>query len=968
MKAKLIIWFVCLAAAGALAQTNGLTAALQQGLFEEEANRNLDAAIASYQSLAEQFDQDRQVAATAIFRLGECYRKLGRTNDAVVQYQRIIREFSDQTTLATLSRQNLAGINPAAQPHFQDRLVATITRVPQEATAATGTEPATKADELEAEAASLKAQMQQLENLDREKIRVVIQQSFPNPVLTKLMQDLTDAEQKLASLTNDYTPGNPQIVRVRAQIDAINGQIDSQVEGVIKGLQAKLDADLDAAKVIRDKSGAGPAAQPQPAAVVIDDEEQEIRRIQAMIQNSPDLINAPSDGGKPAPLGNAASKGQLRVASFLLANGADVNFKVNDWSPLFFAVANGHRAMVELLLAKGADVNTRDHFGKTPLQLAAENGFQSVAEALLAGKADINARDNDQETPLYLAARKGHVAMVTFLLDHHAEPDVPDKYGRTPLSLAAQAGHAGTLQKLLAGGASPDLADNVGQTPLSCAAQYGHLDSVKALLAAKANPNASRGLQPLPQAIHRNDLTMTKLLLDAGADANRVSPISWQFVVHGDVYGTSPRPNVSPLFLAICDHNTDAVRLLLRHQADPNDTNPDGVPVIFWAMDQPDVVKALLEAGANPNVKNGEGYSPLFLASDPETVRLLLAHHASPDDRCKGLTRLLQVATWPPGDAADNIAEALLQGGANVNATNEFGWTALHLAVSSGNQKLVELLLAHKADVNVRNNQGKTPLDLVNEPPSPRMGSSGGQTMPPRSRRTPGISPSTPQAQAVAPASLADLLRQHGALENLPDFSRIRITRQGVLKPLEVFRQGPNLTNHFTLLETVIRFYNQSTLTFPSDNITTYVSPYNVLTFPDFGQVIIHRPSRKPGGQGQEIKVSLLNSSNVLDCAKDVPVEFGDVIEIPERVHALNELLPDPVREMKSDLDSARFQERLKAITDRTANPTNPALVTPEEAAILRLAAMPQREAETKGAAEVAARRWACLQKTVQLV
>ena len=61
------------------AQTNDLSAALRQGLFEEEANRNLDAAISNYQALAAQFDRDRQIAATAIFRLGECYRKLGQT-------------------------------------------------------------------------------------------------------------------------------------------------------------------------------------------------------------------------------------------------------------------------------------------------------------------------------------------------------------------------------------------------------------------------------------------------------------------------------------------------------------------------------------------------------------------------------------------------------------------------------------------------------------------------------------------------------------------------------------------------------------------------------------------------------------------------------------------------------------------------------------------------------------------------
>src|SRR5689334_24218368 len=93
--------------------TNDLTGLLQKGLFEEEANRDLNAAIANYQSLATAFDKDRQLAATAIFRLGECYRKLGKTNDAVSQYQRILKEFADQPTLVTLSRQNLTGLQPA---------------------------------------------------------------------------------------------------------------------------------------------------------------------------------------------------------------------------------------------------------------------------------------------------------------------------------------------------------------------------------------------------------------------------------------------------------------------------------------------------------------------------------------------------------------------------------------------------------------------------------------------------------------------------------------------------------------------------------------------------------------------------------------------------------------------------------------------------------------------------------------
>ena len=243
MKANWLVGSVFLAGAMVLqAQTNDLSAALQKGLFEEEANRNLDAAISNYQSLATQFDRDRQIAATAIFRLGECYRKLGQDNDAVVQYQRILREFPDQPTLATLSRQNLTALHVAVPPQlitapqlpapagtFQQRLQRIIAKVPQDSVAPTAAEPAAQAAGLEAEAASLKAQIAHLSGLNREDRRTAIQQNFSNPVLTTLMQQLNEAEQNLASLTNDYTPTDLHVARVTAQLNAINGQIDAQV-------------------------------------------------------------------------------------------------------------------------------------------------------------------------------------------------------------------------------------------------------------------------------------------------------------------------------------------------------------------------------------------------------------------------------------------------------------------------------------------------------------------------------------------------------------------------------------------------------------------------------------------------------------------------------------------------------------------------------------------------------------------
>src|SRR5690349_14053830 len=92
------------------AATNDLTSALQKGLFEEEANHNYPAAIEAYESVVSRFDDNRKLAATAIFRVGEIYRKQGRTNEAAAQYQRIVREFADQAPLMEMSQHTLASL------------------------------------------------------------------------------------------------------------------------------------------------------------------------------------------------------------------------------------------------------------------------------------------------------------------------------------------------------------------------------------------------------------------------------------------------------------------------------------------------------------------------------------------------------------------------------------------------------------------------------------------------------------------------------------------------------------------------------------------------------------------------------------------------------------------------------------------------------------------------------------------
>ena len=86
------------------------------GILEEDLELDLAAAAQSYQSLITQFDAQRPLAAQAIFRLGECYRRMGRMDDARAQYERILREFSDQTVLVALCQRYAASVGGVKAP------------------------------------------------------------------------------------------------------------------------------------------------------------------------------------------------------------------------------------------------------------------------------------------------------------------------------------------------------------------------------------------------------------------------------------------------------------------------------------------------------------------------------------------------------------------------------------------------------------------------------------------------------------------------------------------------------------------------------------------------------------------------------------------------------------------------------------------------------------------------------------
>ena len=83
---------------------------------------------------------------------------------------------------------------------------------------------------------------------------------------------------------------------------------------------------------------------------------------------------------------------------------------------LHYAAFKGNKEMINLLIAKGADVNAKENDFKTPFHLAAFASDPEIAKLLISKGALINAKDKDGKTALYYARKSSNFAMVKFLV------------------------------------------------------------------------------------------------------------------------------------------------------------------------------------------------------------------------------------------------------------------------------------------------------------------------------------------------------------------------------------------------------------------------------------------------------------------------------------------------------------------------------------------------------------------------
>ena len=524
------------------------------------------------------------------------------------------------------------------------------------------------------------------------------------------------------------------------------------------------------AAVVATLLAAGLHAAPGDVGVVDAARAGDVAAVRALLKQGGDVNAAQGDG--MTALHWAAQQGNAQLVSMLLSAGANVRAttRLGDYTPLHLASQAGHASTVAALIAVGAAADVRTTTGASPLMLAAKSGSTDTVTRLIENGADINAVETaNGQTALMVAAGLNRPEVVKLLLARGADAKLASKVvdlnaltaefeadpvqgqlragpqpianpgevpgltrpyryneligsqgGLTALHFAVRQGATQSVAALVDGGVPVNLPSPGDKaTPLLVAIINGHFDIAAFLLEHGADPNlvSDAGVSPLYATLNvqwapiaaypqprahlqqsRTYLEMMTLLIQKGADPNaRVKRKVWYSSYNFD-QSSVDEIGATPFWRAAYAADLDAMKLLVAAGADTNiatmkpmsrrfggegggrgGEDRSGVPPV--PVGGPNVTP--LQAAA------GVGYGFGFAAN---------SHHFAETGMLPAVKYLVEEA------------------GADVNAVDADGNTAVHHAAARGDNEMIQFLVSKGADVKRVNRSGQTTVDMANGP------------------------------------------------------------------------------------------------------------------------------------------------------------------------------------------------------------------------------------------------------------
>ncbi len=433
--------------------------------------------------------------------------------------------------------------------------------------------------------------------------------------------------------------------------------------------------------------------------------------VMTLLANGADPRAADADGN--TPLHHAARSSDPGVAALLRDAGAEMDaVNAEGVSPLGIACAAGNWRLARFLLERGAKTEPAE--GQPVLLAAAgtEEDDAAGVQLLLRHKARVDARDSRDRSALHEAALAGHPGVCSALLDAGADVHARDGQGRTPLLDSARAASLPTLEALLTGGADARACDGAGANALhlSCMAEAPSAAFVQRLLALGVDAQTldAEGRSAVDLAATAGRWTLANVL-----DPARALPVSMDV----DDDGTPPdRPPVLLLRERLLGPGPSRELLPLAALLGPAELN--GLLTDAEIVLDVERVEWLLRRGAQPEARVPGMPTPVDAALQRGShgiglLRVLFAHGASPAGR-GGLARYLAACLAGNADAdAERFGIELLERGADPYAGSIAGDPPVAIAVRLQWPGLLQRLIAHGADLDARDSHGVSALHLA---------------------------------------------------------------------------------------------------------------------------------------------------------------------------------------------------------------------------------------------------------------
>mmetsp|Transcript_21250 Transcript_21250/g.55281 ORF Transcript_21250/g.55281 Transcript_21250/m.55281 type:complete len:965 (-) Transcript_21250:169-3063(-) len=414
----------------------------------------------------------------------------------------------------------------------------------------------------------------------------------------------------------------------------------------------------------------------------------------------------------------------LRIASFLLDNGADIHYEGEYGNALTMAARTGKIDTVKFVLDHGGKcADGRKH----PLAAAQFSNDIEMGRYLLENVVDVKEIKGPMH-PFLLACAKQLSAFIDLYLEHGVGPNVEALGGQNALFQAASQGNTELIEKLLQCGANIDGQDGQG-LPLAIAAKNHHLPAVKLLVSKGAKVNVEA--RPLIMAIDDSNVDIALYLLEAGADPHYPCKggqnALWRASYHGytslvrallakgaDVGGD--KEAAAPIIVAAQNGHLEVIKVLVEAGADVNSENGK-TTVLASAVenDRYECVEYLLDRGAIPKAPDSSPLTPLDRAFVNDHVReemiVLLVRHGATLHKDVPLMCLA-------ARKSVKAVQLLQQEGFNLSVVAADGNTPLHFAVTRNETtEVIRYLAEQGCDLEAKNEDGMSPLFLavVNE-------------------------------------------------------------------------------------------------------------------------------------------------------------------------------------------------------------------------------------------------------------